>query len=70
MKDGDDHKPPGIFAVIGSILSAMIGIQSEKNRERDFAKGNISNYIIVGIFVVAIFVFILIKFVNSIVANA
>jgi len=70
MKDEKDQTPPGIFAVIGSVLAAMIGIQSEQNRERDFTKGDITNYIVVGIIVVAIFIFVLIKFVNSIVADA
>ncbi|MCF6193597.1 MAG: DUF2970 domain-containing protein [Kangiellaceae bacterium] len=70
MKDDQDEKSPGILAVIGSVLAAMIGIQSEENRERDFTKGDITNYIMVGIVVVAIFVFILIKFVNSLIPDA
>ena len=67
MKDEKNEKSPGILAVIGSVLAAMVGIQSEKNRERDFTKGDITNYIIVGILLVAIFVFVLIKFVNNLI---
>ncbi len=69
MKDEKNEKSPGILAVIGSVLAAMVGIQSEKNRERDFTKGDITNYIIVGILLVAIFVFVLIKFVNNLIPN-
>ena len=69
MKEDKKDKAPGVFAVIGSVLAAMIGIQSEENRERDFTKGDITNYIMVGIVVVAIFIFILIKFVNSLIPD-
>jgi len=70
MKDEEQGKSPGILSVIGSVLAAMVGIQSDKNRERDFKQGNIGNYIFVGIVVVAVFVFVLIKVVNSIIAGA
>jgi len=69
MKDEKNEKSPGILAVIGSVLAAMVGIQSEKNRERDFTKGDITNYIIVGILLVAIFVYVLIKFVNNLIPD-
>lgn len=35
--------------MFGSALAAMIGVQSRENRERDFAKGKASHFIIVGI---------------------
>ncbi len=70
MKEEKKQKSPGIFSIIGSVLSAMIGIQSEENRERDFKKGNIRNYIVVGIIVVAIFIFVLIKLVDNIIASS
>ena len=59
-------KKPGIFSIVFSVLAAMIGIQSEENRKRDFEQGSLGNYIFVGIIVVAIFVFSLISIVNSI----
>jgi len=64
-KDKED-KSPGFFSVILSVLSAMIGIQSEQNHERDFKKGQIGNYIVVGIIMVAIFIFTLITIINNI----
>ena len=66
MSDGEEQKPPGIFDVILSVLAAMIGIQSDKNRKRDFEKGRMSHYIFVGVVLVAIFVFTLISIVNGI----
>jgi len=73
MEDNQDNQKapsPGIFSIIKSVLSAMIGIQSDENRERDFSKGKIGNYIFVGIVMVAIFVFTLIHIVNSILEEA
>ena len=34
-----DQKP-GLLSVIKSILAAGIGVQSDKNRQRDFEQGN------------------------------
>ena len=70
MSDNQDKKSLGFFDVILSVLSAMIGIQSEKNRKRDFENGDIGNYIFVGIIVVIIFIFTLISVVNSILEEA
>ena len=63
-------KSPGPLQVIGSVLAAMVGIQTEDNRERDFTSGQIGNYIFVGIIVVAIFIFSLISIVNNILEEA
>ena len=63
-------KSPGPFQVIGSILAAMFGVQSDENRERDFNSGSMSHYIFVGVIVVAIFVFSLIAIVNNILEDA
>jgi len=70
MSDNKEQKSPGIFNVILSVLAAMIGIQSDENRKRDFEKGRMSHYIFVGIVMVAIFVFTLISIVNGILEDA
>jgi len=70
MNENKEQKPPGIFDVILSVLAAMVGIQSDKNRKRDFEKGRMSHYIFVGIVLVAIFVFTLISIVNGILEEA
>jgi hypothetical protein len=42
--------------MFGSALAAMVGVQSKEKRERDFAKGKASHFIIVGVVLTALFV--------------
>jgi len=42
--------------LFGSAISAMIGVQSKEKRERDFARGKASHFIIVGVVLTVIFV--------------
>lgn len=56
----------GIVSMIGSVLAAVFGIQSQKNRERDFKKGNPSDFIILGVIFVILLVAGMIVFVNSV----
>ncbi|VAW79912.1 hypothetical protein MNBD_GAMMA12-2682 [hydrothermal vent metagenome] len=55
------------WAVIKSVLSAMLGVQSAKNRERDFTQGKAHHYIIIGIIATLLFIFTLV-FVVSLVS--
>jgi len=55
------------FRIIQSVLAAMVGIQSDKNREKDFENGNIGSYVFAAITVVVIFIFTLILIVNFVV---
>ncbi|MBV1908906.1 MAG: DUF2970 domain-containing protein [Kangiellaceae bacterium] len=70
MTDQQDPKSPSFLNVVLSVLSAMIGVQSDENRERDFKRGKIGNYIFVGVVMVAVFVFSLIAIVNSILEDS
>jgi len=70
MKDNQNQPSPGIFSVLMSVLAAMIGVQSDKNRERDFKKGRASHYIIIGIVMTILFVFTLISIVNNIIEQS
>jgi hypothetical protein len=56
MKMNDKEKEIGLFKVVLSVLAAMFGVQSSKNRERDFAKGRPAAYIIVGIVMTLLFI--------------
>jgi len=50
MSDQDrQSKEPNILQVIGSVLAAGFGVQSSKNRERDFQHGNPAIFIAVGL---------------------
>jgi len=57
-----EHKSvntPHLFQVIGSVLAAAFGVQSNKNRERDFQQGNAVTYISVGVVATILFVLML-----------
>ena len=49
----------GFWAVVISVLAAAFGVQSNKNRERDFSHGNIWVYVIAGVIFTAIFVMLI-----------
>tara|TARA_B100000446_G_C10521034_1_gene330353 strand:+ start:974 stop:1255 length:282 start_codon:yes stop_codon:yes gene_type:complete len=48
----DQDTKPGLLQTINSILAALFGVQSAKNRERDFTKGDAGNYI--GVYVILV----------------
>ncbi|WNC72072.1 DUF2970 domain-containing protein [Thalassotalea psychrophila] len=50
--------------VAGSVAAAFIGVQSEKNRQRDFSKGKFSHFVIVGLIGVVLFVGALVAIVS------
>mgnify|MGYP000013065753 FL=1 len=52
----DDTRPLTLLEMFGSAISAMIGVQSKEKRERDFARGKASHFIIVGVVLTALFV--------------
>ena len=60
----DERKEPSLLDVTRSVLWAFLGVQNSKNHERDFKHGKASQYIIVGLVGVAIFIAILIMAVN------
>jgi hypothetical protein len=55
-----DEKPPheklSILQVVQSVLAASIGVQSTKNRERDFKQGSAKAFIIVGLIATMLFI--------------
>lgn len=53
-----------LFQLITSVSAAMFGVQSDKNRERDFAKGNIWHFIIIGVVLALVFIGVLITVVK------
>ena len=55
---------PTLKQTIASVGSAFIGIQSGKNRQRDFSQGKFSHFIIAGIIGVVIFISALVLIVN------
>ncbi|NOY67344.1 MAG: DUF2970 domain-containing protein [Gammaproteobacteria bacterium] len=67
MSKSDDVS---LFKVVLSVMSAMIGVQSSKNHERDFAKGRPAAYIIVGIIMTVLFILTIWTVVNIVMSFA
>ena len=59
------YKHSSITNTIRSVAAAFFGVQSNKNRERDFSQGKLSHFIIVGVVGVIIFIAVLIAIVPS-----
>lgn len=49
MSEGQKHKPLTLRQMLQSILAGALGVQSGKNRERDFSHGKPSHFILLGI---------------------
>lgn len=65
-----DRPGRGVRSILSTLLAALLGIQSEKNRREDFEKGRASDYIIFGIIAVFIILVVMITFVNSVISTA
>jgi hypothetical protein len=55
-KPSKDAQKPSLISVVKSILAAGIGVQSDKNRTRDFEQGNPLTFIIGGIVFTLVFI--------------
>jgi hypothetical protein len=51
-----EEKKVGLWNVAKSVGAAFFGVQSAKNRERDFTHGKASHYIIVGVMATLLFI--------------
>lgn len=66
----DDKKEPSLIDVAKSVMWAFIGVQKSENYERDFKHGKPSQYIIIGLIGVALFITILVSVVKFVLALA
>ena len=55
-QDHTGSQKPGLRQIVGSVLAAGLGVQSEKNRHRDFQHGSARDYILVGIVATILFI--------------
>tara|TARA_B110000037_G_scaffold217592_1_gene278997 strand:+ start:659 stop:898 length:240 start_codon:yes stop_codon:yes gene_type:complete len=62
----EETREPGFWEVVMSVLAAALGVQTSKNRERDFTKGNPLVFIAAGLIFTILFVLTLIGVVNLI----
>lgn len=61
-----DHDSLTFLQVLQSTLAAAFGVQSSKNRKRDFTRGKASHFIMMGIGFTAVFVLIMAGLVSMI----
>ncbi|KAF1311515.1 hypothetical protein BLX42_08280 [Pseudomonas sp. SG-MS2] len=64
MDDPSQGKPPTFWQMLHSILAAALGVQSGKNRARDFTHGKASHFIALGVLFTLVFILILIGLVR------
>jgi hypothetical protein len=55
-ENAENESNTSLLQVIGSVLMAGLGVQSSKNKERDFKQGNFKSFIIVGLVFTILFV--------------
>lgn len=71
-ESGNDNtsQRPDFRAIVMSTLAAAIGIQSNKNRERDFVHGNIKVYAVAGLIFTTLFISSIVLLVKLVIRNA
>lgn len=55
-KPRQEPQKPSFWQIVQSTLAAAIGVQSGKNRERDFTHGSIKAYLAAGLIFTTLFV--------------
>ncbi len=71
--DKNEHREegkPGFWDIVKSTLAAALGVQSNKNRERDFKHGSIKAFAIAGIIFTVIFIAVVVTVVKLVVSSA
>lgn len=66
MTEQPEEPSPSLWQVIQSVLAAFFGVQSERNRQRDFTQGKPIHYIVIGLMATALFVLFMIGIVKLI----
>ncbi len=56
MTDHQERSRPSLGQVFGSVLAAGFGVQSNRNRERDFSSGSGKQFVAVGLVATLLFV--------------
>ncbi len=54
------QRPHTLWDTIKSVAASFFGVQSSKNRERDFKHGKASHFIAVGVVATAVFILLVI----------
>ena len=70
QENGPSKSALNPFQVIGSVLAAGLGVQSSKNRERDFKQGRLGVFIAAGIVFTLLFMGTVYTVVQLVLQNA
>jgi hypothetical protein len=63
-------RAPGFLQVVASVLAAAFGVQSGRNRERDFKHGRARTFILAGIVFTVLFVLAIVLVVKLVLRQA
>lgn len=56
MSGSRPPKPPTLLQEIGSVLASFFGVQSSRNRQRDFTRGSPARFVVLGLLMTVGFV--------------
>lgn len=59
-----DKKKVSPLSIMSSVMAASFGVQTNKNRERDFEKGKFHHFVIAGIIFAVLFILLIIGIVK------
>lgn len=66
----EDNRPLGFMELLQSVAAALLGVQSDAARRRDFSRGKPVHFIIIGVVATALFVLAVIGVVQLVLALA
>jgi hypothetical protein len=66
--DADEPEQPNLtfWQMLSSVMAAAFGVQSSKNRQRDFSRGKPIHFIIIGLGFTVVFVLVMVSLVQFI----
>ncbi|MDY0007414.1 MAG: DUF2970 domain-containing protein [Spongiibacteraceae bacterium] len=67
---GNNQSKPSHWQIVGSVIAAAFGVQSRKNRERDFGYGRAAPFVVAGIIFTTLFVAIVYGVVSTVLRQA
>ena len=53
-----DETRTGLWSTVTSVAASFFGVQSARNRRRDFSKGKPAQFIVVGLVMTAVFILV------------
>lgn len=70
MNEPIEKKAPSLWQVTKSVFAAFLGVQSNKNYQRDFTHGKPWQYIVIGLVGVVLFILTIVGVVNLVLSLA